>query len=361
MRRPDRDRSKTIVFGAAGRAAGMGLGIVLATGGQALAQTPAEFYAGKNMEMVIGYSVGASYDFNGRIVARHIGKYIPGKPQVIVRNMPGAGSLVSTNHLYNAAAKDGTVIGIFSRGNPMYPLLESGAKFDAAKLNWIGSTSKEVSFVVASAKSPFKTLEDVQRNEMLVGGTGAGADTVVFPAVLNGTIGTRLKIVSGYPGIAEIMLALERGEVQGSGSMSLGTIRTARPQWLKDGSVNFLAVMALQHHATELRNVPLASNFAKNPIDRQALELILSRQSMAYPVAAPPGVPADRVAALRAAFMAMAKDKEFVAEAIKAGFDIDPVSGEEIAAIITKVYAAPKEAIERARAAVAAGISSKKK
>lgn len=333
-------------------------GLLLAAASGARAQSLAEHYAGKTMEMVIGYSVGASYDFNGRIIARHLGRHLPGKPNIVVRNMPGAGSLVSTNHLYNAAARDGTVIGIFSRGNPMYPLLEGGAKFDAARLNWIGSTSKEVSFVVSSAKSPFKTVDDIRRGEMLVGGTGAGADTVVFPAILNATAGMRLKIVTGYPGIAEVMLALERDEVQGSGAMSLGTIRTARPKWLTDGTLNFLVTMALEPHRSVLRDVPLAANLARDATDRQALELILSRQSMAYPVAAPPGVPADRVAALRAAFMAMAKDPEFIADAEKAGFEIDPVSGEEIAAIIARVYAAPKEAIERARTAVAAGATA---
>lgn len=320
----------------------------------AFAQAPADFYAGKNLEFIIGYTVGAAYDSNGRVVARHIGKYIPGKPNVIVRNMPGAGSLVSTNHLYNLAVRDGTVIAMFSRGNAMFPLLESGAKFDAERLNWIGSSSKETSLVISWGTTAFKSVEDIRREEMMVGATGAGADTIVMPAILNATIGTRMKAVTGYPGNAEALLALERGEVQGSGAMSLGTVRTAKPDWLTTpGKINVLLQLALEKHPTMFKTVPLALDLASDPVNRQALELVMSRQGMAYPIATPPGVPADRVAALRQAFMQTMKDPEFKADLEKAGFELDPVSGEQIAAIIKRVYAAPKEAIDRARAAVA--------
>jgi tripartite-type tricarboxylate transporter receptor subunit TctC len=319
----------------------------------AAAQTPAEFYAGRTVELIIGYGPGAAYDSNGRVVARHLAKHIPGKPTIVVRNMPGAGSLVSTNHIYNAAPRDGSTIGLFSRGNAMYPLLESGAKFEAQKLNWIGSSSKETSFVLSLGTSAFKTVEDLRRVEMLVGATGAGADTVVMPAILNATIGTKMKPVTGYPGNAEALLALERGEVQGTGAMSIGTIRTARPDWLTSGKVNFLIQLALEKHPTLFKQVPLALDLATDPVNRQSLELVMSRQAMAYPFAAPPGVPADRIAALRAAFMATMKDPEFIADAQKAGFEVDPVSGEEIADIIKRVYGAPREAIERARSAVA--------
>ncbi len=328
---------------------------VLAVEGAAAQGSPAEFYAGKNLEFVIGYTVGAAYDSNGRIVARHIGKHIPGKPNVIVRNMPGAGSLVSANHLYSIASRDGSVIGMFSRGNAMYPLLEGDAKFEAEKFNWIGSASKETSLVISGGATPFKTVENIRRNEMTVGATGAGADTVVLPAILNATIGTKLKPITGYPGNAEALLALERGEVHGNAGMSLGTVRTARPAWLTGGVVNLLVQMALEPHPTLLKNVPLALNLATDPIDRQALELVLSRQSMAYPVLAPPGVPADRVAVLRAAFMATMKDAEFIADLERAGFEVSPMPGEEIATLIKRVYAAPAEAISRARAAVAVG------
>lgn len=319
---------------------------------QTSTQTPAEFYAGRNVEFVIGYSVGGAYDTNGRIVARHIGKHIPGKPTVVVRNMPGAGSLVSANHLFNAAAKDGSVIGAFSRGNAMYPLLEGPAKFDPEKFNWIGSSTKEVSLVASWGNTPFKSIEDIRRTEMAVGATGAGGDTVVMPLILNATIGTRFKAVTGYPGTAEAMLAMEKGEVHGIASLSLATIRTAKPDWLT-GKLNLILQLALEPHPTLLKGVPLALDLATDLVSKQALELVLSRQTKAYPVTAPPGVPADRVATLRAAFMATMKDPEFAAEMAKAGFEISPVSGAEIDALIKRVYASPQAAIDRARAAVA--------
>lgn len=319
----------------------------------ASAQSAAEFYAGRTVELVIGYSVGAAYDSSGRLIARHMGRHIPGKPSFVVRNMPGAGSLVSANHMYNLAAKDGSVIGLFSRGNAMYPLLEGGAKFDALKFNWIGSPSKETSLVISWGATPFKTFQDIQRSEMLVGATGAGADSIVMAQVLNMSAGTKLKPVTGYPGNAEALLAMERGEVQGSAAVSLGNIRAARPQWLSDRLINPLAQLALEPHPKDVKGVPLAIEFATSPVDRQVLELVLSRQQMAYPLVAPPDTPADRVAALRAALMAMAKDPEYIADAVKAGFDVDPVSGQEIEDLIKRVYASPKEAVERARAAVA--------
>lgn len=320
----------------------------------AAAQSPAEFYAGRNVELVIGYTVGAAYDTNGRVVARHLGKHIPGKPNVVVRNMPGAGSLVSANHMYNAAARDGSVIGMFSRGNAMYPLLEGPAKFEADKFNWIGSSSKEVSLVISWGTTPFKSIEDIRRNEMLVGATSAGADSVVFPAILNATIGTRLKAVTGYPGNAEALLAMEKGEVHGSSAMSLGTVRTSKPDWLTgSGKVNLLLQMALEPHPTMLKGVPMALDLATEPVARQALELVLSRQAKAYPVVAPPGVPADRVAALRAAFVEMTRDGDFIADSLKAGFDVELVTGQDIEALIKRVYGAPAAAIARARAAVA--------
>jgi tripartite-type tricarboxylate transporter receptor subunit TctC len=321
----------------------------------AAAQTPAEFYAGRNIELVIGYTVGAAYDMNGRVVARHLGRFIPGKPTVVVRNMPGAGSLVSANHLFNAAPRDGSVVGMFSRGNAMYPLLEGPAKFEAEKFNWIGSSSKEVSLVLSWGTTPFKTVEDIRRNEMMVGATSAGADSVVFPAILNATIGTRMKVVTGYPGNAEALLAMEKGELHGSSAMSLSTVRTSKPDWLSGGGkVNLLLQMALEPHPTLLKGVPVALDLATEPISRQALELVLSRQAKAYPVVAPPGVPADRVATLRAAFVEMTKDAEFIAESQKAGFDVELVTGQEIDGLVKRVYAAPQAAVERARAAVMA-------
>ncbi len=332
--------------------AALSLAALGAAGTKALAQSPAEFYSGKTIEFVIGYSVGAAYDSNGRLIARHMAKHIPGKPNVVVRNMPGAGSLVSANHLFHSAAKDGTAIGMFSRGNAMYPLLEGPAKFEPEKFNWIGSSTKEVSLVASMAFQPFKSVADIRNAEMLVGATGAGADTVVLPLILNATIGTKLKPVTGYPGNAEALLAMEKGEVHGTSGMSLGTIRASKPDWLT-GKLNLILQLALEAHPTMLKGVPLALDLATEPVARQALELVLSRQSKAYPVVAPPGVPADRVAALRAAFAATMMDKEFITDLEKAGFELSPMAGVEIEALLKRIYAAPKEAVEMARKAVA--------
>ena len=326
--------------------------LLMAAGhGAASADPVADFYRGRQITFVIGYTVGAAYDANGRLVARHLGRNVPGQPQVVVQNMPGAGSLTSANHLYNVAPKDGTVIGIFSRGNAMYPLLEGQAQFDALKFGWIGSSQKETSLVLTWHTTPFKTLEDIKRNEMVVGATGAGADSIVYAQAFNALLGTRMKIVTGYPGNNEVMLAMERGEVHGAPSASIGTLMSGRPQWLTEGKVNLIAQIALEKHPTKFKDVPLAAEHALSPLDRQAFELIAARQAMAYPVTAPPGIPAERLEALRTAFLATMKDPDFVADAEKAGMEVDPIGGAELAALVARIYASPAEAIARARAA----------
>ena len=284
-----------------------------------------------------------------------MGRYMPGKPIVVLQNMPGAGSLVSANHIYNAAAKDGTVLATFSRGNAMYPLLEGATQFDPQKFNWIGSPAKEVSLTLSWHTSKFKTLADLRGSEMVVGATGAGADSVVLANTLNAILGTKLRIVSGYPGNQDVLLAMERGEVSGSGSMSYGTVKSFRPYWIPENKLNFILQQALEPHATEFKGVPMLQQHASTPLDKQALDLLLSRQTIAYPITAPPGVPADRVAVLRTAFDATAKDAEFLAEAAKINLEIDPVGGARIAEIVAMVYATPKEAVERAKAAISGG------
>lgn len=321
--------------------------------GEARADPVADFYRGKQITFVIGYTVGAAYDANGRLVARYLGRHVPGQPQVVVQNMPGAGSLASANHLYNVAPKDGTVIGMFSRGNAMYPLLEGQAQFDALKFGWIGSSQKETSLVLTWATTPFKTLEDIRRSEVVVGATGAGADSIVYAQALNALVGTKMRIVTGYPGNNEVMLAMERGEVQGAPSASIGTLMSGRPHWISERKVNLIAQIALEKHPRSFKDVPLAADHALSPLDRQAFELIASRQTMAYPVTAPPGVPAERLAALRSAFMATMKDAEFIADAEKAGMEVEPIGGEALSALVARIYASPPEAVARARAAVA--------
>jgi tripartite-type tricarboxylate transporter receptor subunit TctC len=313
---------------------------------------PGAAAAQSQLTVVIGYPPGAIYDAYGRLVAKHLGKHLPGNPTVVVQNMPGAGSLRATNYLYALAPKDGATIGLSARGMAMQPLLDAqGIQFDAQKFSWIGSPSSEVSVVVAAAAAPFKTIEDARQREMVLSASGSGADSVIFPSVLNGVIGTRFKLISGYPGNADMLLAVERGEVDGNAGTSWTTLVALKPDWLREKKVNVLLQMANKKHP-DLAQVPMALDFARTEEDRKVLDLIFSRQEMAYPFAAPPGVALERVAALRAAFAATMKDPAFLADAKRQSFDIDPVSGEQVAAIIGRVYASPADVIARARAIV---------
>jgi tripartite-type tricarboxylate transporter receptor subunit TctC len=314
--------------------------------------------AQSQVNVVIGYPPGAIYDVYGRIVARHIGKHLPGNPSVVVQNMPGAGSLRAANYLYSVAPKDGSTIGLFARGIAMQPLLDTqGVQFDAQKFNWIGSTSDEVSVVIASAAKPFKTIEDARAREMVVSASGSGADSVIFPYILNGVIGTKFKVITGYPGNADMLLAVERGEADGNAGTSWISLVSIKPDWVRDKKINVLLQIASKKHV-DLGHVPLALDLARNDTDRKVLELIFSRQGMAYPFVAPPDVPAERVAGLRKAFDATMKDPEFLAEAKRQSLDINPVPGEEIAGIIRKVYASPSDIIARAKAVLESGKST---
>jgi tripartite-type tricarboxylate transporter receptor subunit TctC len=314
--------------------------------------------AQSQMIMVVGYPPGAIYDVYGRLVARHLGKHLPGNPTVVVQNMPGAGSLRSANYLYSVAPKDGSTIGLFARGIAMQPLLDpQGVQFDAQKFGWLGSTSSEVSVVIASAASPFKTIEHARAREMVVSASGSGADSVIFPYILNGVIGTRFKVVTGYPGNADMLLAVERGETDGNAGTSWISLVSIKPDWVRDKKINVLLQMASKKHP-DLAHVPLALDFAKNESDAKVLELIFSRLSMAYPFVAPPGLPPERLQALRHSFEATMKDPEFLEEAKRQHLDIEPVDGEEIAAIIRKVYASPGDVVARAKAVLAAGKST---
>jgi len=310
------------------------------------------FYKTQPLTIIVGYSPGAAYDLYARNVAQHLGKHIPGAPKILVQNMPGAGSLNAVNYIYQLGKKDGSQIVAFARGIAMQPLLdETGVKFDATKLEWIGSTSSEVSVVLAWRGSGFKTLDDAKARPMSVAVSGSGADSAIFPRVLNSVLGTQFKLVTGYPGNSEMLLAVERGEVDGNAGTSWATLQGSKREWMTDNKVNLLVQLGLRKHP-DLPNVPLALDLATNPEDRKVLELILSRQQMAYPYAAPPGVPEDRLAALRSGFDQMTKDPDFIADAKKQGFEVDPMTGDEIGKLVKGLYASPPALVARAKAAV---------
>jgi tripartite-type tricarboxylate transporter receptor subunit TctC len=304
----------------------------------AWAQSPAEFYKGKTVELYIGYSVGGAYDVYARLLSRHLGKHIPGNPSVVPKNMEGAGSLRLANWLYNAAPKDGTVFGTIARGGAFDPLFGvKAAQFDATKFNWIGSANDEVSVCVSWHTSGITTIQQAMEKELVVGGTGPSADTDQFPRITNGVLGTKFKVVSGYPGGNDISLAMERGEVLGRCGWSWSSVLATQKPWYDEKKINVLVQLAFNKHP-DLPNVPLILDLAKTPEQKQILTLVFARQALGRPYLAPPGVPQDRVEALRKAFMETMKDKEFLAEAEKGKLEITPISGENVQKIVADTY-----------------------
>jgi tripartite-type tricarboxylate transporter receptor subunit TctC len=306
------------------------------------AQSPADFYKGKTVDLYIGYSAGGGYDVYARALARHMGRFIPGNPTILAKNMPGAGSLVLANWLYNVAPKDGSAFGIIGRGTAFDPLLGSTkAQFDAGKFNWIGSMNDEVSVCVAWHTTGITTLEQVERKELTVGGSGPAADTDQFPKVLNATIGTKFKLVTGYPGGNDVDLAMERGEVMGRCGWSWSSVIATHKSWIDDKKINVLVQLSLSKHV-DLPHVPLIMDFARTEEQKQIFKLVFARQPMGRPFLAPPGIPLERVAVLRKAFMDTMKSGEFLAEAGKMQLEINPVSGDAVQKIVQEVYRTPK-------------------
>ena len=306
------------------------------------AQSPADFYKGRNIDLYIGYSAGGGYDVYARALARHMGRFVPGNPTIVPKNMTGAGSLVLTNWLYNVAPKDGTAFGMIGRGTAFDPLLGSTkAQFDADKFNWIGSMNNEVSVCVAWHTTGITTLEQLKQKELTVGGSGQAADTDQFPKVLNATLGTKFKVVTGYPGGNDVDLAMERGEVMGRCGWSWSSVIATHQSWIDDKKINVLVQLSLSRHA-DLPNVPLIMDFAKTDDEKQIFKLVFARQPMGRPFLAPPGIPAERVEALRKAFMDTLNDKEFRAETDRMKLEINPVSGDAVQAIVQEVNRTPK-------------------
>ena len=326
-----------------------------ATCAPALADPVEDFYRGRNVTLVIGYSVAGGYDSYARVVARHLGNHIPGNPTILPQNMPGAGSLRSANWLYNAAPKDGSVIGMFSRGMAMEPLIgTSQTQFDAQKFSWLGSGTNEVSTCVTWHESPVKTWADALKIPFTVGGEGSGSDPDIFSTVVRNVFGVKLRLVSGYPGSAEVALAIERREVDGRCGWSYSSLRLQRPDWITKRQVNILVQLALAK-TPELPDVPLITDFATTDRQRQILRLVFSRQAMARPFTAPPGIPAERKAALRKAFDETMKDPAFLEEAKQRGLEVNPVSGDEIDALIADLYRSPADVVAEVRASIAPG------
>jgi tripartite-type tricarboxylate transporter receptor subunit TctC len=314
---------------------------------QSFAESVEEFFRGKRLTVYVGSSSGGGTDLYGRAVARFIGKHIPGQPSVNVINMPGANGLVVANQLYRSLPKDGTAIGTFDRAAAMHAIWANpAAKFVATELNWIGSTNIDTSTCVTWHTSGIDTLEKFMTRDVVLGSTA-----IYHANLLNTLFGARLKQVRGYPGGNDVVLALERGEVQGRCNWSWSSIISSRPDWVRDKKINVLLQFADEKHP-ELPNVPLVTELVKTEQQRQMLTLALSSQTMARPFAAPPGVPPERVAALRKAFMDMTNDPQFLAAAKAQQLEVTPVDGERIQKTLADISKIPKDVIRALREAV---------
>jgi tripartite-type tricarboxylate transporter receptor subunit TctC len=323
---------------------GVAAALVLTASNCARAQ--ADVFPGKTVQMIIGFGAGGGYDTWGRTVARHIGKHLPGKPQVIPQNMPGAGSFVATSHLYNIAPKDGTVLGIIARDAALGPLTGApGARFDATKLSWIGTPTKETNVCIAFHTAKVKTAQDLFAHELIVGDTGPGTGTRAYPKALNELIGTKFKVVGGFPSSVEVFLAMERGEVEGI-CESLDSVRNKRPDWIAKKTIAVLFQGGVAPDP-ELKDVPFVLDLARNAEQKEAIEFLYAGQGIGRPFVAPPGLPPDRLKMLRDAFNATMKDPEFLADAQRSKLDVDPEDGEHLAALIAHIYATPKPIVDR--------------
>lgn len=299
--------------------------LLLLGAGHAGAQPVAEFYKGKTITITVGGTAGGGYDTDARVVARHLGRFLAGNPTLVVQNVPGARGMTNANRLYATAKKDGTAMAVLQRGMLTAPWLNpQGVQFDVFKFNWLVSTAAEPGVIVLWHTAPQGSIEDVRKTEAIIGGAG---DSAVIPQVFNYTMGTRFKIVSGYPGTADLVLALQRGEIQGIGYYSWSNIPSKNPDWLAEKKIKILAQTGSQR-LPELKDVPLVSEYALDPGKLQVQELWLAPLETARPYAMPPETPKDRVDAARAAFAAMLKDGDFLGDAKKSGMAVDPRSAD---------------------------------
>ncbi len=312
-----------------------------------------DFYRGHTLTVLISYSVGGGYDLYARLLAHYLGKHIPGNPNVVPQNMPGAGGLRAANYLFTAAPKDGSMIGTFSRSIPTMPLVTpQDAHFDGRKFSWIGSMSSDTSLCLTGAKSKVKTFHDMLTMPVVMGGQFAAADSDIYAHLYKNIFGAKIKLVSGYHGTNDITLAMERGEVDGICGLSWGTLKVAHPDWIKNKSVNLLVQAALKKDP-ELQDVPLALDLIDDPQKKQILYITFAPQQIGRPFAAPPGIPADRKAALRKAFDDTLKDPALVAEAAREKMDLAPMTGAEVDELVDKLYAIPPDVIAKASKAIA--------
>jgi tripartite-type tricarboxylate transporter receptor subunit TctC len=320
---------------------------ILAAPSSGQADSVSDFYKGKTLTALVGVSAGGEYDFQLRLVARHIGKHIPGRPTVIPQNMTGATGLVMANFLYNVAPQDGTYIGLIQNGLPTSQAVGvDGVKFDASRLQWIGSLAPTSETMVTWKTTGVTTIEEARQKDVIVGAVGSSEITLSFPVMLNDLAGTRFKMVLGYTGSGALDLAMERGEVSGrAGSWS--SLKASKPNWVADRQINVLVHSGPK--PKDLPDVPGAADFMRNADDRQVLDIVTMGDTLGHPFAAGPGVPAERVAALRKAFVDTLNDPDFRREAGANNLEIDPVSAEALSGAVERALGASEASRLRAR------------
>lgn len=313
------------------------------------AQSAEPFFRGKTINVYIGFAPGGSYDYFGRLLARHYGTHVPGHPTVIAQSMPGAGSFKAANFIYSVAPKDGTAIGIATQTIALEEALGTpGVMYKSAEFNWIGRATAIVEVTLTWQTSKTKTIEDAKLYETPVAGTGSGSPSEGYPKLLNGVIGTKFKVITGYPGSTDGMLATERGEVDGA-LTSWNTLRISKQDWLQNKKINLLVQYTLERES-DLASIPTIVELGKSDLDRQVLSFYASGAAVGRSFMAPPGLPADRVKMLRTAFDDMLKDREFLDEIDKAKAEFKPLSGEKLQELIASAANAPKEVIDKTRA-----------
>lgn len=313
----------------------------------AASQSVADFYRGKQIRLVVGSDAGGGYDAYARTVAAHMGKHIPGNPTFLVQNMPGVGSLIAVNHVINVAPKDGTVMAAMHPAGVVAPLFHpEQAKFDSRKLTWLGSPVTITFTVVVSNVSPVQSFDQLFTTELIV--AASGGDSTTLPLLANGVLGTKFKVITGYKSAGASMLAVERGEAQGNGGDALSALKSVHADYLKDGRLRIIASYGLRPHP-ELVGVPMVIDYAKTDEQREALKLVLSGQDFGWPYVMAPGLPADRVKAMRTAFEATMRDPEFLADAAKRRLDISPIGWESQARQVDETFATPRDVVEKVK------------
>ena len=311
----------------------------------------AAFFKGKTLRLIVGIGVGSGYDINARLLARYMAAHIPGQPTIIVQNQPGAGSLTMTNALYNAGPFDGTVMGASFNGMPTTPLLQpAGARFDPVKLNWLGSTNRETQAMYVWHTAPAQVLEDARAKEIVMGAQAPGSTQFDYPVLANKLFGFKFKVVTGYESTPKIHLAMESGEVHGT-IANWSTLKAINPGWIADKKIRIIAQWALKRNP-ELADVPLFLDLAKTNSKQSTVKLMLALLEFRRPFFLPPNVPAPRLEALRRAFDATMKDPAYLAEADKLKIEVDPLSGEQVAALVEQVSHTPADTVARVRTAM---------